>query len=267
MSNEANEFKAIAVLIDADNTQLSKLEPILHELSAYGRIVAKKAYGNWKKQNLSKWEEEIKRLAIKAVQQFDYVSGKNTTDIAMVIDAMDLLHNGLYDAVALVSSDSDFTPLAVRLKESGIYVIGVGEKKTPEAFCNACDDFILIEYLKGEKEKEKQQQQQQKKKKESEQKSQSAKPAEPAEEADADAPDINEIHLLLKIAYEKYRDDDDFVNVSIAGTYIKRVKPEFNTYLYGFGKLSDLIKAFPYKYETKREKRAGKASVVSYRCL
>lgn len=266
MSNEANEFKAIAVLIDADNTQLSKLEPILHELSAYGRIVAKKAYGNWKKQNLSKWEEEIKRLAIKAVQQFDYVSGKNTTDIAMVIDAMDLLHNGLYDAVALVSSDSDFTPLAVRLKESGIYVIGVGEKKTPEAFCNACDDFILIEYLKGEKEKEKQQQQQ-KKKKESEQKSQSAKPAEPAEEADADAPDINEIHLLLKIAYEKYRDDDDFVNVSIAGTYIKRVKPEFNTYLYGFGKLSDLIKAFPYKYETKREKRAGKASVVSYRCL
>ncbi len=267
MSNEANEFKAIAVLIDADNTQLSKLEPILHELSAYGRIVAKKAYGNWKKQNLSKWEEEIKRLAIKAVQQFDYVSGKNTTDIAMVIDAMDLLHNGLYDAVALVSSDSDFTPLAVRLKESGIYVIGVGEKKTPEAFCNACDDFILIEYLKGEKEKEKQQQQQQKKKKESEQKSQSAKPAEPAEDADADAPDINEIHLLLKIAYEKYRDDDDFVNVSIAGTYIKRVKPEFNTYLYGFGKLSDLIKAFPYKYETKREKRAGKASVVSYRCL
>ncbi len=267
MSNEANEFKAIAVLIDADNTQLSKLEPILHELSAYGRIVAKKAYGNWKKQNLSKWEEEIKRLAIKAVQQFDYVSGKNTTDIAMVIDAMDLLHNGLYDAVALVSSDSDFTPLAVRLKESGIYVIGVGEKKTPEAFCNACDDFILIEYLKGEKEKEKQQQQQQKKKKESEQKSQSAKPAEPAEDTDADAPDINEIHLLLKIAYEKYRDDDDFVNVSIAGTYIKRVKPEFNTYLYGFGKLSDLIKAFPYKYETKREKRAGKASVVSYRCL
>ena len=267
MSNEANEFKAIAVLIDADNTQLSKLEPILHELSAYGRIVAKKAYGNWKKQNLSKWEEEIKRLAIKAVQQFDYVSGKNTTDIAMVIDAMDLLHNGLYDAVALVSSDSDFTPLAVRLKESGIYVIGVGEKKTPEAFCNACDDFILIEYLKGEKEKEKQQQQQQKKKKESEQKSQSAKPAEPAEDADADAPDINEIHLLLKIAYEKYRDDDDFVNVSIAGTYIKRVKPEFNTYLYGFGKLSDLRKAFPYKYETKREKRAGKASVVSYRCL
>lgn len=266
MSNETNEFKAIAVLIDADNTQLSKLEPILHELSAYGRIVAKKAYGNWKKQNLSKWEEEIRRLAIKAVQQFDYVSGKNTTDIAMVIDAMDLLHNGLYDAVALVSSDSDFTPLAVRLKESGIYVIGVGEKKTPEAFCNACDDFILIEYLKGEKEKEKQQQQQ-KKKKESEQKSQSAKPAEPAEEADADAPDINEIHLLLKIAYEKYRDDDDFVNVSIAGTYIKRVKPEFNTYLYGFGKLSDLIKAFPYKYETKREKRAGKASVVSYRCL
>lgn len=256
MANETNDFHAIAVLIDADNTQLTKLEPVLHELSAYGRIVAKKAYGNWKKPNLAKWEDEIKRLAIKAVQQFDYVSGKNTTDIAMVIDAMDLLHNGMYDAVSLVSSDSDFTPLAVRLKESGIYVIGVGEKKTPEAFCNACDDFILIEYLNGGKEKTK-------KKKETEQKAQ--KPAE--QETDSDLPDINEIHLLLRIAYDKYRDDDDFVNVSIAGTYIKRVKPEFNTFLYGFGKLSDLIKAFPYKYETKREKHAGKAAVVSYRCI
>ena len=97
---------------------------------------------NFTKNNLRKWEGKIKSLAIKAEQQFDYVAGKNTTDIAMVIEAMDLLHTGMYDAVVLVSSDSDFTPLAVRLRESGMYVIGVGEKKTPEAFCNACDDFI-----------------------------------------------------------------------------------------------------------------------------
>lgn len=124
-----NDFQSMAVLIDADNTQLPKIESVLHELSAYGRIIVKKAYGNWKKQILSKWEDEIKRLAIKAEQQFDYVAGKNTTDIAMVIDAMDLLHTGMYDAVALVSSDSDFTPLAVRLRESGMYVIGVGRRR------------------------------------------------------------------------------------------------------------------------------------------
>ena len=132
------DFEKMVVLIDADNTQLSKLEEVLHEVSTYGRIIVKKAYGNFTKNNLRKWEGKIKSLAIKAEQQFDYVAGKNTTDIAMVIEAMDLLHTGMYDAVVLVSSDSDFTPLAVRLRESGMYVIGVGEKKTPEAFCNAC---------------------------------------------------------------------------------------------------------------------------------
>ena len=158
-----NEFQKMVVLIDADNTQLSKLEGILHEVSTYGRIVVKKAYGNWKKRLLAKWEDQIKRLAIKAEQQFDYVAGKNTTDIAIVIDAMDLLHTGMYDAFVLVSSDSDFTPLAVRLKESGIYVIGVGEKKTPEAFCSACDNFIYLEYLDSAEEKKAQPQQKPKK--------------------------------------------------------------------------------------------------------
>ena len=96
-------FQKIAVLIDADNTQLSKLEAVLHEVSAYGRIVVKKAYGNWRKDSLKNWEPELKRLAIRAEQQFDYVAGKNTTDIAMVIGAMDLLHNNMYDALVLVS--------------------------------------------------------------------------------------------------------------------------------------------------------------------
>lgn len=119
-------FQKIAVLIDADNTQLSKLEAVLHEVSTYGRIVVKKAYGNWRKDSLKNWEPELKRLAIRAEQQFDYVTGKNTTDIAMVIGAMDLLHNNMYDALVLVSSDSDFTPLAIRLRESGLYIIGAG---------------------------------------------------------------------------------------------------------------------------------------------
>ena len=251
-----DEFKKIAVLIDADNTQYSKLEDMLYEVSTYGRIVVKKAYGNWKKQGLSKWEDQIKRLAIKAEQQFDYVAGKNTTDIAMVIDAMDMLHTGSYDAVALVSSDSDFTPLAVRLREEGVFVIGVGEKKTPEAFTNACDDFIFLEYLSSNDSKEKRD-------------TRSDRQQDAFEEYTSNEyyPDLEDVHSLLRIAYEKYQDDDGFVNVSAAGTYIKRVKPEFTPYAYGFSKLSELIKAFPKKYEVHKSKASGKGAVVTYKCI
>ena len=127
-------LEKMAVLIDADNTQLSKLEPLLQEVSTHGRIVTKRAYGNWRKEGLKNWEAELKRLAIKAEQQFDYTVGKNATDIALVIDAVTLLHRNLYDAFVLVSSDSDYTPLAIHLRESGVYVMGVGKKTTPEAY-------------------------------------------------------------------------------------------------------------------------------------
>lgn len=262
-------LQKIAVLIDADNTQLSKMEPLLHEVSTYGRIVVKKAYGNWKKPTLKHWENEVKRLAIKAEQQFDYVSGKNTTDIAMSIDAMDLLHDGTYDAFVLASSDSDFTPLAIRLRESGAYIIGAGEAKTPEAFKNACDDFILLEYLSQEE-------------------SQTAEPplqadtnlttptqgnAKQTEEARAasmkeasPAPNIKEIHNLLKIASDRFEDADGFVNVASAGSYIKRAKPDFTPRTYGYSKLSDLLAAFPKKYELKRVKK-GAGSGAYYKCL
>ncbi len=250
-----NDFEKMVVLIDADNTQLSKLEAVLNEASTYGRIIVKKAYGNWKKPNLSKWEDTIKRLAIKAEQQFDYVSGKNTSDIAICIDAMDLLHTGMYDAVILVSSDSDFTPLAVRLRESGMYVIGVGEKKTLESFRNACDNFIFLEYLTPVQEKRK-----------VERENIQIKEKSVLEEDETESPNIDEIHLLLKIAYDRYQDDDEFVNVSVAGTYIKRVMPEFDPKSYGYSKLSDIIKAFPQKYEIHKEGGKGKASIVTYRC-
>ncbi len=245
-----NEFEKIAVLIDADNTQLNKMADVFTEVSAYGRIVVKKAYGNFKKPALSKWENSIKDLAIKAEQQFDYVSGKNTSDIRMVIDAMDMLHKELYDAFVLVSSDSDFTPLALRLKESGVFVFGVGNQKTPAAFCSACDTFIYLEYIgedaKAEKKKAK-------------------KPVRKEEKEVRSEEDlmIEELHSLLHIAYEKYQDDDDFVNVSSAGNYIKRVRPEFNPYQYGYSKLSDFLKDYPERYEVKKE---GKG-VLLYKCL
>ncbi len=261
-----NEFQKMVVLIDADNTQLTKLEGILHEVSTYGRIVVKKAYGNWKKRLLAKWEDEIKRLAIKAEQQFDYVSGKNTTDIAIVIDAMDLLHKEMYDAFVLVSSDSDFTPLAVRLKESGIYVIGVGEKKTPEAFCSACDNFIYLEYLdSSETESSKNLQQKEKKPTTRKNDKKTGENGRQKLRVSYFEPDIAEIHNLLWIAYEKFQDDDGFTPLTSAGNYIKRVKPEFNTKTYGFSKLSDLIKAFPDLYEVKRYS-SGNSSIFVYRC-
>lgn len=139
------ELQKIAVVIDADNTQIPKLEDVFHEISTRGRIVVKRAYGNWHKPTLKNWGEIIKRLAIKAEQQFDYVSGKNATDMALVIDTIELLYTNLYDAFVIVSSDSDYTPLAIKLREAGVYVMGVGEQKTPVAFRNACDEFLFLE--------------------------------------------------------------------------------------------------------------------------
>lgn len=248
----------IAVMIDADNTQLAKLESVLQEINSYGRIVVKKAYGNWKKQNLKNWEDEVKRLAIGTVQQFDYVAGKNATDISLVIDAMDMLHRDRYDCFALVSSDSDFTPLAIRLRESGAFIIGVGETKTPEAFKNSCDEFIHLEYLgkedfpKANVVKTSQQK--------------SLKNYNEVEDTDDFEYGLDEIHNLLWIAYEKFQDEDGYANVASAGSYIKRAKPDFNPKLYGFDKLPDLIEAYPDRYEIKRYKN-NRTNIVAYKCL
>ena len=139
------ELQKIAVVIVVVFFLFSKLEDVFHEISTRGRIVVKRAYGNWHKPTLKNWGEIIKRLAIKAEQQFDYVSGKNATDMALVIDTIELLYTNLYDAFVIVSSDSDYTPLAIKLREAGVYVMGVGEQKTPVAFRNACDEFLFLE--------------------------------------------------------------------------------------------------------------------------
>lgn len=257
-------LQKIAVLIDADNAQLSKIEAVMREVSAYGRIVVRKAFGNWQKTNLKNWENELKRLAIKAEQQFDYVGGKNATDISMVIAALDLLYTGIYDAFVLVASDSDYTPLAIRLRESGVYVIGVGVSTTVDAFKKACDEFILVENLSSGNEEPI-----------------AAEPATPGATqneksvskenpglvTENSSPSIEEIHNLLEIASDKYQDADGFVNISAAGVYIKRTKPDFDARTYGYAKINDLLKAFPDRYTMKKYKGKGTAMIVAYKCL
>jgi NYN domain len=146
---DLDSFKKIAVLIDAENTQHTVLPAIMAELSKHGHLICKKAYGDWSSVLLKNWKQQLNELAINPVQQFSYTQGKNSSDAALIIDAMDLLYSEKYDAFALVSSDSDFTKLASRLREAEMYVFGVGEQKTPIAFRNACDDFIFTEVLKN----------------------------------------------------------------------------------------------------------------------
>lgn len=252
------DLKSIALLIDADNTQLSKIESVIREVSTHGRIVVKRAYGNWKKDTLKNWEDVLKRLAIKAEQQFDYVSGKNATDMALVIDAMNLLHKGLYDAFVIVASDSDYTPLAINLHESGVYVMGVGEKKTPESFRNSCDEFVFLENIVGEiKELSANQVQDN-----LDGKTESGDTENEEEKNES----IDIIHNLLKIASDKYQDDEGYVNISSAGTFIKRAKPDFDVRTFGYVKLPDLIRAFPEKYEMKRYPGKGTVTIVAYKC-
>ena len=255
------DLKSIALLIDADNTQLQKIENVIREVSTHGRIVVKRAYGNWKKDELKNWEEVLKRLAIKAEQQFDYVSGKNATDMPLVIDAMNLLHKGLYDAFVIVASDSDYTPLAINLHESGIYVMGVGEKKTPESFRNSCDEFVFLENIAGEtKDSSTDQEKVCAENLESDTENSDASIADDKNES------IETIHNLLEIASNKYQDDEGYVNISSAGQFIKRAKPDFDVRTFGYVKLPDLIRDFPDKYEMKRYPGKGKVTIVAYKC-
>lgn len=251
------ELRNIALLIDADNTQLSKLESVIREISMHGRIVVKRAYGNWKKETLKNWENELKRLAIKAEQQFDYVTGKNATDMALVIDAINLLHKGIYDSFVIVASDSDYTPLAINLHESGVYVMGVGEKKTPESFRNSCDEFVFLENLSGEI------------KEEIDDNKSDVKGETNSDNTENDSEQdesIEVVHNLLKIASDNYQDDEGYVNISSAGQFIKRVKPDFDVRTFGFVKLPKLIEAYPEKYEMKRYRGKGTVTIVAYRC-
>lgn len=236
--------KKVAVLIDADNAQLSKLSAILDEISAHGHVLIKRAYGDWSIDALKNWKTPLNELAIQPIQQFAYTTGKNATDTSMIIDAMDLLYSEKIDAFALVSSDSDFTKLASRLRESEKFVFGVGEKKTPVSFRNACDDFIFTENL------------------EAGQVSKSGKPKQEQSSAGNGAEEL--IPAMLK-AWELYQNDDGWVNVSPVGNFLKRAKPDFDPRTYGAAKVTDIVSSLPTVFEMTRQKGKGTTQIILYR--
>lgn len=236
----------IGVLIDADNAQSAVIGPLLTEIAKYGITSVKRAYGDWTTQRLRSWKEVLNEHAIQPIQQFAYTTGKNATDSALIIDAMDLLYSERLQAFCLVSSDSDFTRLATRLRESGMTVYGVGEQKTPRAFVTACDRFIYSEILTddaddddaedgGDRER--------------------AKPV--AKKSTKDLRQDTRLVQLLRNAAASAADDDGWANLSVVGTYIANLSADFDPRNYGYAKLSLLIHATQLFETMERKTESG----------
>ena len=208
----------LAVLIDADNTSASHADNLLEEIAKYGTPTVKRAYGDWTDNHLVRWRDQFVKQAIQPVQQFAYTKGKNASDSALIIDAMDLLYSGNLDAFAIVSSDSDFTRLAMRLRESGATVYGLGRRKTPQSFQSACDRFIFLENLGASE-----------------------------ESADEPAPPpLPDLRKLMTKAIESTSGDDGWSTMSSVGNYLGKTDKSFDSRNYKFAKLSTLAKAQDY---------------------
>lgn len=227
----------LAVLIDADNAQAAVIEELLAEASRYGTATIKRAYGDWTTTNLTGWKAVLHRMAIQPIQQFRYTTGKNATDSALIIDAMDLLHAGGLDGVCLVSSDSDFTRLATRIREAGLVVYGFGEKKTPEPFIAACDKFIYTEILRQQPEEKGEE------KKVEEKKSEEKKTEEKKVEQVVELPKLRP--MVLK-ALEATAREDGWATLSALGSQLNRNHPSFDPRNYEVAKLGELMRKQAY---------------------
>jgi uncharacterized LabA/DUF88 family protein len=223
----------IAVLIDADNVPYSNIKGMLDEIAKFGKPTIKRIYGDWTKPTVSGWKSALLEHAIIPVQQYSYTTGKNATDSAMIIDAMDLLHSQKVDGFCIVSSDSDFTRLATRLRESGMFVLGMGEKKTPNPFIVACDKFIYIEIIAGMKTK---------KDKAKPKTSGKQKEKEESPETEFDSID-DKLIQLLKSTIDDVADENGWAFLAEVGALLNKKKPDFDPRNYGFSKLTPLIKA------------------------
>jgi uncharacterized LabA/DUF88 family protein len=237
----------LAVLIDADNAQSAIVDALLAEVAKYGTAHVRRAYGDWTSTRLKGWKNQLLAQSIQPVQQFAYTTGKNATDAAMVIDAMDLLYSGRFDGFCLVSSDSDFTRLAARIRESGLTVYGFGERKTPKPFVAACDKFVYVENLGYAEDR-----------------------AAPASEALRPVPRATSAQLKqdtalvsrLRNAVEAASDDDGWAALRSVGQIITNQSPDFDSRSYGYTKLSDLMAATTLFDLERRSPGDGKPEVI-----
>jgi uncharacterized LabA/DUF88 family protein len=235
----------LAVLIDADNARPAIVDGLLAEIAKYGTAHVKRIYGDWTKPDLNGWKEVLLRLSIQPIQQFRYTVGKNATDSAMIIDAMDLLYADRFDGFCIVSSDSDFTRLASRIRESGRTVYGFGEKKTPEPFRTACDKFIYTEVLAPA--------------------TASAPEAPPRQRSAKELRSDTQLVNLLRNAIDAASDDTGWANLGRIGSIVGNQSAEFDSRNYGYAKLSGLVNAIGLFQTEERALGNGKAMFVRAR--
>jgi uncharacterized LabA/DUF88 family protein len=232
----------LAVLIDADNTKPAIIEGLLNEVAKYGTASVKRIYGDWTNTNLRSWKEKLLLHAIQPIQQFSYTTGKNATDSAMIIDAMDLLYSEKLDGFCIVSSDSDFTRLASRLRESGRIVYGFGEKKTPRPFVSVCDKFIYTEILDDSHEDE-----------------DNRPSVKPKKEFKVD----KKLLKLLQDAVDDVAEESGWAYLASVGQKINNRSTDFDPRNYGFKKLGDMFRAIP-QFEVEERPRANSSSRQLY---
>jgi uncharacterized LabA/DUF88 family protein len=239
----------IAILIDGDNAQANLLPQMLVEAGKYGLVTVRRIYGDWTTSSMNQWKDVLNFHAVQPIQQFRYTVGKNATDSAMIIDAMDLLHSGVVDGFCLVSSDSDYTRLATRIRESGVFVMGVGAKKTPKPFVNACDVFVYTENLEAEKKaaKARTQKKQAAKKKESHEKD-----VPEMEQQDTDEP----MSIILQ-AYEMAVQEDGWARLDHVGNALYQIDPGFDPRSYGHRQLSRMIASYKEYFQMRTQEIDG----------
>lgn len=230
----------LAVLIDADNAQPSLAEPLFAEIAKYGVASVKRVYGDWTLPNLGGWKKGLAEHAIQPMQQFAYTSGKNATDSAMIIDAMDLLYTERFDGFCIVSSDSDFTRLAARIREAGLSVYGFGERKTPQAFVSACDKFIYVDVLRPPEEKEK----------------------PPSAKGTKELRGDTKLISLIRNAMDAASDEEGWAHLGGIGSHIAKQAPDFDPRNWGYKKLSDLVRAIGLFEVDERKRPDGQKSLM-----
>ena len=235
---ESEKDLRLAVLIDADNASRTAMKDVMAEVAVYGTPTIKRIYGDWTSPNMNSWKSILLETAITPIQQYSYTTGKNSTDSAMIIDAMDILYSGTCDGFVLVSSDSDFTRLATRLREAGMKVYGMGEKKTPKPFIVACDKFVYIEVIRAAA---KQAAEAAKKKEEAQAKKTAKKENKKCQTSSSPAPE--EIVELIAESVEYLCEEDGLAHMGKLGNLLLKKQPDFDPRNYGFSKLSKLIRA------------------------